>query len=126
MFMGMRKVFINLLIIAVLLSFVGCYEENVADENVNVATVEEVEENEDLEVVDDVSDVDAVDDVDDADDDGGADLEVEYIGNKKSLKFHYPWCRSAKRMKESNCVYFYGSRDEVVEEGYIPCENCYP
>ena len=53
-------------------------------------------------------------------------VDVEYIGNKSSLKFHYPWCHSAERMKESNRVYFYGSREEVVEDGYNPCKNCNP
>jgi len=47
----------------------------------------------------------------------------EYIGNKKSKKFHFPTCRTLP--KESNRVYF-SSREEAVEKGYDPCGNCKP
>ena len=47
----------------------------------------------------------------------------EYIGNKKSKKFHRPTCRSLP--KESNRVYL-SSREEAVDKGYDPCGNCKP
>lgn len=57
-----------------------------------------------------------------------ANSNVTYIGNsnKNSMKFHYPSCPSVARMNEENKVFFYGSRDEVIEKRYTPCGNCNP
>lgn len=59
---------------------------------------------------------------------GAADAETrpdvtEYIGNKKSKKFHLPTCTGLP--KESNRVFF-ESREEALEEGYTPCSICNP
>ena len=51
---------------------------------------------------------------------------LQYIGNKNTGKFHHPWCKSVNQMKEKNKVFFYGSRDEVINAGYVPCKNCDP
>ncbi len=51
---------------------------------------------------------------------------VTYIGNRNSKKFHEPTCGSVDRMNESNKVYFYCSRADVVADGYEPCGNCDP
>jgi DNA-entry nuclease len=51
---------------------------------------------------------------------------VTYVGNKNSKKFHYPNCSSVSDMKDSNKVYFYGTRDEPVTDGYTPCKRCKP
>ncbi len=51
---------------------------------------------------------------------------VTYIGNRNSKKFHEPTCGSVERMNESNKVYFYCSRADVVANGYEPCGNCDP
>ena len=51
--------------------------------------------------------------------------ETKYIGNKKSLRFHYPDCRSVKQMKDSNKVEF-SSREEAIERNYVPCGDCNP
>ena len=53
------------------------------------------------------------------------ETEVLYIGNKKSMRFHLPTCRSVSQMKESNKVEFY-SREEAIERNYIPCGDCNP
>ncbi len=50
---------------------------------------------------------------------------VQYIGNKKSQKFHYPTCRSVAQMSEKNKVEFF-SREEAIERGYKPCGECNP
>lgn len=52
--------------------------------------------------------------------------EMDYILNKNSKIFHYPGCKSVKRMKESNKIYFTGTREEVIGKGYDPCQNCNP
>jgi DNA-entry nuclease len=52
--------------------------------------------------------------------------ETTYIGNRNTLKFHYPSCKSVSSMKESNKVYFNKSREEIIGLGYVPCKNCTP
>ena len=52
--------------------------------------------------------------------------EVKYIANTKTKKFHYPDCSSVKDMKESNKLYFTGTREELIEQGYQPCKRCCP
>lgn len=51
---------------------------------------------------------------------------VEYIVNTNTGKFHYPYCHSVDRMKESNKWYYTGTREELIEMGYDPCGNCHP
>ena len=51
--------------------------------------------------------------------------DVQYIGNKKSMKFHYPGCRAVSQMSEKNKVEF-ASREEAVDQGYRPCGECNP
>lgn len=62
-----------------------------------------------------------------ANDNGESDsIEVTYVLNKNTKKFHLPSCKSVSEMKESNKVLFYGTRDEAIEEGYSPCGRCNP
>ena len=51
---------------------------------------------------------------------------TDYVGNKSSKKFHYAWCSSVDKMKESNKYYFTGTREEMIAKGYEPCGNCHP
>lgn len=46
-----------------------------------------------------------------------------FIGNKRSLKFHSPSCRYLPA--EKNRVYF-ATRDQAIKEGYVPCKVCKP
>ena len=48
-----------------------------------------------------------------------------YIGNSNSHKFHYPTCSSCSKIAEKNKVVF-NSRDEAINQGYVPCKNCNP
>ncbi len=52
--------------------------------------------------------------------------EVTYIGNMNSKKFHVPSCRSVEDMKEYNKLYWKGSREALMDQGYVPCQRCYP
>ncbi|MBP5304000.1 MAG: DNA/RNA non-specific endonuclease [Clostridia bacterium] len=52
--------------------------------------------------------------------------DATYVGNRNTKKFHKPSCASVKQMKESNRVFFYCQREEVVSQGYVPCKNCNP
>ena len=47
----------------------------------------------------------------------------QYIGNKKTKKFHRTSCGSLP--KESNRVHF-SSREKAISSGYAPCKNCDP
>lgn len=51
---------------------------------------------------------------------------TDYIVNTNTGKFHYPSCRSVKQMKESNKMYYTGTRDDLISRGYDPCGNCHP
>ena len=51
---------------------------------------------------------------------------TDYVGNKSSKKFHYAWCSSVDKMKESNKYYYTGTREEMIAKGYEPCGNCHP
>ena len=51
---------------------------------------------------------------------------TDYVGNKNTKKFHYDWCSSVDKMKESNKYYYNGTRDEMIAKGYVPCKNCDP
>lgn len=46
-----------------------------------------------------------------------------YLGNPRSMKFHYPDCRTIKHPERFVVI---DSRDEAVAEGYVPCGVCNP
>jgi len=50
----------------------------------------------------------------------------DYIANKNTKKFHYPSCDSVADMKEKNKLYFNGTRQELIDQGYEPCKRCNP
>lgn len=52
--------------------------------------------------------------------------QPDYIANTNTKKFHVPSCSSVDEMKESNKWYFYGTREELIEQGYVPCKRCNP
>lgn len=52
--------------------------------------------------------------------------EYDYVLNTNTGKFHKPSCNSVNQMKEKNKQEFHGTRDEVIDMGYVPCKNCNP
>lgn len=48
-----------------------------------------------------------------------------YVGNANSGKFHVASCGSVSKMSEKNKVFF-SSRDEAINQGYVPCKRCNP
>lgn len=54
------------------------------------------------------------------------DNNITYIINTDSGKFHKSSCGSAKQISDENYLEFTGSRDEVISQGYDPCERCKP
>lgn len=52
-------------------------------------------------------------------------VTASYVGNARTMKFHWPSCRWAKKISAGNRVGF-SSREEAVESGYVPCQVCRP
>ena len=49
-----------------------------------------------------------------------------YILNRHTGKFHLPSCKGAADISEKNRQVFEGSRTELIEHGYKPCNDCRP
>jgi hypothetical protein len=52
--------------------------------------------------------------------------EPDYILNTDTKKFHYPSCGSIKNMSEKNREEYYGTRQDLIDDGYVPCGKCKP
>ena len=50
----------------------------------------------------------------------------DYILNTGTKRFHLPDCESVKDIKEKNKKAFTGTREELIGEGYSPCQRCNP
>ncbi len=53
-------------------------------------------------------------------------IEVTYVLNHNTMKFHKPDCYSASTIKEENREDTTLSREEVIELGYVACQKCKP
>ena len=51
---------------------------------------------------------------------------ITYVLNTNTMKFHYPTCSSVDDMKEKNKEIYTGSREDVINMGYVPCKRCNP
>lgn len=54
------------------------------------------------------------------------EAEVTYVLNLNTKRFHDPSCPSVEEMSEKNRFFFYGTREEAIELGYVPCGRCKP
>lgn len=54
------------------------------------------------------------------------DTECDYVLNTNTMRFHLPSCDSILSMKEKNKRLFFGERETLIENGYIPCGRCNP
>lgn len=48
-----------------------------------------------------------------------------YVGNANTGKFHISSCSSVNKMSEKNKIFF-SSRDDAINQGYVPCKRCNP
>ncbi len=55
-----------------------------------------------------------------------ADNGRDYVANTNTKKFHYPSCSSADDIKASNRWDYHGTREELIDMGYVPCKRCDP
>lgn len=51
---------------------------------------------------------------------------VTYVLNTNTHKFHKPSCASVSDISEENRVYYTGTRESLLEDGYTPCGRCNP
>lgn len=54
------------------------------------------------------------------------DSTDNYVLNKNTKVFHYPYCSSVDKMKDSNKKEMKATRDEMIDKGYKPCGRCNP
>jgi competence protein ComEC len=52
--------------------------------------------------------------------------DQDYVINTNTKKFHRPDCKSAASMKKENRKAYKGSREELIQMGYEPCQSCNP
>ena len=57
---------------------------------------------------------------------GGAAGKEEYVLNTSTGKFHYPYCKSVKQMKDKNKKVVTDTRENLISQGYEACKNCNP
>ena len=49
-----------------------------------------------------------------------------YVLNTNTMKFHYPDCRSVKKIASENYEEMFGTRDDAIARGFDPCGICEP
>ena len=54
------------------------------------------------------------------------DVQINYILNTNSKRFHMPDCESVADIKDKNKQAYTGGRDALIAEGYQPCHRCKP
>ena len=52
--------------------------------------------------------------------------EPNYVLNHNTRKFHRPNCSSSEDIKPSNRENYFGTRETLIEQGYVPCKRCRP
>ncbi len=53
-------------------------------------------------------------------------IELDYVLNTNTHKFHYPSCKSVEDIKDKNREDYHGTRDKVIDRGFSPCGRCKP
>lgn len=58
--------------------------------------------------------------------DPSVSVSTSYILNTSSMKFHETTCSYGQSTSDRNRLDFTGTREEVIEMGYVPCKACNP
>ncbi len=53
-------------------------------------------------------------------------LVADYVANTSSMRFHRPSCPGVVTMKEKNKLCYVGDREDLIDQGYVPCGQCKP
>lgn len=56
----------------------------------------------------------------------GDEQKQNYVLNTKTNKIHRPNCSAIKSMKDTNREDFYGTKEELIDQGYTECKTCNP
>ena len=51
---------------------------------------------------------------------------ITYVLNMNTKKFHRPSCSSVFDIKDKNRIDFFGTREEAISNGYVPCKRFKP
>ena len=51
---------------------------------------------------------------------------VTFVLNNNTMRFHRTDCKGAATILEHNRSWFYGTREEAIDKGYVPCGMCKP
>ena len=54
------------------------------------------------------------------------DAGLDYVVNINSGKFHESSCSSAASIASYNRWDYHGTREELIDKGYVPCKRCNP
>lgn len=49
-----------------------------------------------------------------------------YILNENTMKFHTPDCLSVQKINPNNRKEYTGNRQDLLDQGYEPCQQCHP
>lgn len=52
--------------------------------------------------------------------------EYKYVLNTHTKKFHRPSCTSVGDILEKNKKFSNDTREEIIDQGYVPCKRCNP
>ena len=50
-------------------------------------------------------------------------MQKGFVASKNGAYYHLPWCPGAKKIKESNKIWF-TTREDAEKKGYKPASNC--
>ncbi|MBR1810860.1 MAG: hypothetical protein IJ766_04305 [Clostridia bacterium] len=53
-------------------------------------------------------------------------IELAYVLNTHTKKFHSPNCGEVKKIKESNRCDITATKENILDSGYAPCGKCNP
>ena len=53
-----------------------------------------------------------------------SEVEVSFILNTNTKKFHLPDCSWVGLMGEKNKSYRFETKEELIKKGYSPCDHC--
>lgn len=53
-------------------------------------------------------------------------IELDYVLNTNTKKFHYTSCKSVEEIKDKNREDYHGTRDKLIDRGFSPCGRCKP
>lgn len=133
----MKKLFVLLLTVLILLSLGGCKFENTASEQRKPVKINMPEDNsvngyrlpDSKSENDDGNTVSAdnvtVESSSQATSNQAENTKIMYCANISSKTFHKNNCSSVKSIKEEN-KFFLSDRNRLIEDGYSPCKQCKP